>query len=82
MSENEFTREQDRPSGSKAFNVAASDLKGSSTIKMYNKYPQYESVQRLQRQCYRFAASYASTMITRLLTEEPDFFDGKDMDRV
>ena len=81
MSDAKFNRSEERPFGSRPFNVPQEDLKGYSNSKTYMAVPEFKESVQLQNECYRYAFGYAHTMINRLLSEEPEFFDGHEMTR-
>lgn len=76
----EFTN-QERPANTKPFAIASDQLKGKSNVMKYQKYGDYVEAQQLHRMCLVYAQAYSETMLNRLLAEQEDFFEDKQMSR-
>ena len=72
-----FTRAQERPANTKAFAIDTELLAGRTVAETYNAYPDFEQSIQMQRMCTMYANAYSETMVTRLLQEQPDFFEDK-----
>ena len=70
-----FTRVNQRESGKKVFNIPSSQLKGYSTVEKYKENKDYQQAQEMQRSCMILAQSYASIMVKRITSEQPEFFE-------
>ena len=48
---------------------------------MLKKYGRYQDAEVLMRNCMLYAQSYSQTMLNRVVEEQPDFFEEKEMTR-
>lgn len=69
MTEDVFSREQERTPDSKAFAMQHSDLRGATIVDMYKKDAAYSRSKDLHQMCMLYAAAYADTMLQRLSEE-------------
>ena len=81
MSEQQFTRAQEREPSTKAFAVRHDDLKGASQIEKYEKDDAFVQSREMHRACIMYAAAYSDTMLQRLENEVPDYFRDKGVSR-
>ena len=74
-----FTRSSEREPSMKPFAYFPAQIAGSSNAEKMKKYTTYRSAANLYETCMLYAASYSITMVQRVLDEEPDFFEDKDV---
>ena len=81
MTETEFTRKSVREPWDKPFAIQARSITGGTSVEKFNSIPEFKEAENMSKVCYMYANAYAETMITRLLNEEPEYFDDKPVGR-
>ena len=76
---NSFSRSPPRQGWTKAFAVDSERTRGHANKLLMNKYPEYTAASQNYRACMLYAHSYANTMVIRVLEEQPDFFEDKNI---
>ena len=46
---------------------------------LMEKYPKYKDAAEMHKSCLMYAHSYSATMVLRVLEEQPDFFEDKEI---
>ena len=75
----EFSRSPPREAWTKAFAVDSERTRGHANKMLMNNYPEYKAAAQTYQTCMMYAHSYANTMVLRVLEEQPDFFEDKNI---
>ena len=81
MTEENWSREQERQPHEKAFALKSSDLQGQKFKFAYSKNKGFLAAEENFKRCMIYAQSYSVTMMNRLLQEEPDYFEDKPVSK-
>ena len=79
MTEQDFSRSPPREPWNKPFAIDGDKMAGHANKMLMNKYPQFKGANQMYNVCMMYAHSYAGTMVLRVLEEQPDFFEDKNM---
>ena len=74
-----FERAAKRAAFTKPFAYESEQVAGASNGELLKKYSTYQDAEAMQKACLLYATSYSQTMMGRVLEEQPDFFEDKDM---
>ena len=78
----EFSRAGGRAATQKPFNTPYDAMAGATNKELLKKAnPAYEEARKVYDNCMMYAYSYTQTMLNRVLEEEPDFFEDKEISR-
>ena len=81
MTEENWSREQERQPHEKTFALKSSDLLGLKFKFAYSKNKGFMAAEENFKRCMIYAQSYSATMMNRLLQEEPDYFEDKPVSK-
>ena len=76
-----FERAAERVPFTKPFAYESEQVAGKSNGALLRKHQKYAEADALQQACMMYALSYSQTMMIRVLEEQPDFFEEKDMNK-
>jgi hypothetical protein len=68
-----------RPYNTKPFAVSYDSIQGASNLELYDKNNDYKQAKELDNLCALYATAYNITMVKRLKTEKPEFFEENNL---
>ena len=81
MTDENWSREQERQPHEKTFALRSSDLQGQKFKLSYNKNKSFLAAEEDFKRCMLYAQAYTATMMNRLNNEEPDYFEDKPVSK-
>jgi hypothetical protein len=77
MAENQ--KKNVREGRSKYFSYVQSEMDTASNVEKYDEDPNWTEVKQFHYQCLKYATAYTATVMKRMATERPEFFEEAGM---